>query len=576
MKQSLSVVFICLLFGATLADAQIKFLNKIIVPFVGKDAICKAVTKRGNYFYACGSLKSENASSSSSIFVIRTTGNPDSIQKFEWTPPDSGAIRCSADFIDIDSFGGIYVGINYWAPNPLYVDMFNQRSYLLKLSPTVDVLWGNNMIFDNFFTSCVVTQLRVTPSGNVLVLGKSLFFDTIFNETSTLITMDRNGENVSAGMGGMEYTDTSYIYYTDLVLHSDTIAWYSAVKKIHPKNKSLFLSSYYLSDFPLSRVSLIPVSLWRVGAIFAPVNFVPEKLALDESGFVFLSATDYDSTGYFGAIKKHSSTITHVDPMLFSSTYLDNFRLSSTFSKLKYITLRSQEGGSTIFSTGNRFDPTHNNTSNIITACFTSEGNKLWEKETNMSPVGLSEYPNGITLGHNYTTTVTGNYTDPRSPLNETNGFVISYDRYGNTIDSILLGDQGISLFAQTNDGNNTIAAGSILQQPSGNRAAYILSFDPMPLAVSKSKTSTQNLSVYPNPASNETKISFATHSHGKNVQINLIDNIGRNLAQIPCPNSNDDEQSIQLSTNDIPNGLYWITLRSDLGFQIAPIVIRK
>lgn len=68
-------------------------------------------------------------------------------------------------------------------------------------------------------------------------------------------------------------------------------------------------------------------------------------------------------------------------------------------------------------------------------------------------------------------------------------------------------------------------------------------------------------ISIYPNPASNIVNIDLGTVDYGKDIAIDIYDMLGRNVRTL---NSNSSEGSIEINVGDLGEGLYFIKMNID------------
>lgn len=84
-----------------------------------------------------------------------------------------------------------------------------------------------------------------------------------------------------------------------------------------------------------------------------------------------------------------------------------------------------------------------------------------------------------------------------------------------------------------------------------------------------------ENLSVYPNPATDNFTIEFDLVEATK-LDINLMNAIGQKVTTIEAGNFNGGEHLINVNTADLPAGTYFVTFRSDAGITTKTITVTK
>ena len=73
------------------------------------------------------------------------------------------------------------------------------------------------------------------------------------------------------------------------------------------------------------------------------------------------------------------------------------------------------------------------------------------------------------------------------------------------------------------------------------------------------------NINIYPNPAKDETMLSFYLPA-SSNIQVQVVDELGRTVSIVANDNMNAGVHNININTYSLSNGIYNITLRSESG----------
>jgi photosystem II stability/assembly factor-like uncharacterized protein len=93
--------------------------------------------------------------------------------------------------------------------------------------------------------------------------------------------------------------------------------------------------------------------------------------------------------------------------------------------------------------------------------------------------------------------------------------------------------------------------------------------------SVSESEKSADHFSIYPNPASQSTTITYSL-PHSEFVKIELIDQLGRVVRSVFDGYEEQGEKNVLLSLNDIPDGIYYLRMQNVSGITTAKISIAK
>ena len=84
-----------------------------------------------------------------------------------------------------------------------------------------------------------------------------------------------------------------------------------------------------------------------------------------------------------------------------------------------------------------------------------------------------------------------------------------------------------------------------------------------------------ENLSVYPNPATDNFTIEFNLAEATK-LDINLMNAIGQKVSTIEAGNFNGGEHLINVNTANLAAGTYFVTIRSEEGITTKTITVTK
>jgi len=144
---------------------------------------------------------------------------------------------------------------------------------------------------------------------------------------------------------------------------------------------------------------------------------------------------------------------------------------------------------------------------------------------------------------------------------------------YQAPLSTLSLGNQAITVLASgfLNPANNSNgpAFGLWVALPAGGALVQL------PLAVSVNKIEqVENISMFPNPAQDVLNLGFnAVENTDLNIQI--TDAVGRLVQQQQLANVS-GQQNLQISTQNLPNGAYQVTLRSNKGLTTQKLLIQK
>jgi hypothetical protein len=92
-------------------------------------------------------------------------------------------------------------------------------------------------------------------------------------------------------------------------------------------------------------------------------------------------------------------------------------------------------------------------------------------------------------------------------------------------------------------------------------------------LGVKENTTALKNaIEIYPNPASGNFKIKFTSSRYGSN-SIEINNTLGQ-IVLVKNFSSTIGENIYSFTTNGLPNGIYFLTLKSDTGIKCARLIV--
>lgn len=83
-------------------------------------------------------------------------------------------------------------------------------------------------------------------------------------------------------------------------------------------------------------------------------------------------------------------------------------------------------------------------------------------------------------------------------------------------------------------------------------------------------------LSVYPNPSSDMTRIMFSTVADAGNATINVFDNAGKLVYEEVIANQGTETTIVEFDTKDLDNGLYFVTVNTALGQKTEKLSVLR
>ncbi len=96
-----------------------------------------------------------------------------------------------------------------------------------------------------------------------------------------------------------------------------------------------------------------------------------------------------------------------------------------------------------------------------------------------------------------------------------------------------------------------------------------------VPLGVSDVKAGVEDLTIFPNPASNNVNINFSLVESAK-VAVQVIDAMGRVVSSVPMQNMNSGNNHLTIATDQLPAGMYSVRLQTQKGMMVKQLSIVK
>jgi glucose/arabinose dehydrogenase len=93
--------------------------------------------------------------------------------------------------------------------------------------------------------------------------------------------------------------------------------------------------------------------------------------------------------------------------------------------------------------------------------------------------------------------------------------------------------------------------------------------------AVKNSDIVENSLSVFPNPASSSATISYSL-SKRQSIKLEIIDQLGRTIRLLRNESEDAGMKTISISTNDLPEGMYYLRLKNDAALVIEKVIVTK